>query len=163
MDRGCFYTSLRAINLNTSLKSSLLFNLFFYGFNCEAFGEKYWGETMRPLWRRMDEYRRALMKLSSIHVEFFKASHLATHINRAPKFKVVVLHRHLTHPLKRNIMEGLEIRRHDPEINYKEKLRGVLWLIGWLESWTLSIRSHSVVVSFRSIDRIDGVIICSTR
>ncbi|EYB95418.1 hypothetical protein Y032_0160g3342 [Ancylostoma ceylanicum] len=101
-----------------------------YLIRCEGCGEKYVGETMRPLRRRLDEHRRALTNPASYLSESFSRHRTLRHTNdRAPKFNVVVLHRHLTRTLKRKAMEAFEIKRHGPEINNKEELREVLRLI----------------------------------
>ncbi|EYC15205.1 hypothetical protein Y032_0037g3382 [Ancylostoma ceylanicum] len=101
-----------------------------YLIKCDGCGERYVGETMRPLRRRLDEHRRALVNPSSYPSESFSRHRTLKHTSeRAPTFKVTVLHRHLTRTLERKIMEAVEIRRHKPEINNKEELRDVLRLI----------------------------------
>ncbi|EYC39096.1 hypothetical protein Y032_0676g1431 [Ancylostoma ceylanicum] len=101
-----------------------------YLITCEGCGEKYVGETMRPLRRRLDEHRRALTNPSSYASESFSKHRTLKHTyERAPMLKVTVLHRHLVNTLERKIMEAVEIRRHSPEINNKEELREVLRLV----------------------------------
>ncbi|EYC13387.1 hypothetical protein Y032_0044g961 [Ancylostoma ceylanicum] len=97
---------------------------------CAGCGEKYIGETMRPLRRRLDEHRRALANPASYPSESFSRHRTLKHTTEPPPaFTVRVLHRHLTRTLERKIMEAREIRRHEPEINTREELREVLRLI----------------------------------
>ncbi|EYC28816.1 hypothetical protein Y032_0007g3445 [Ancylostoma ceylanicum] len=85
---------------------------------------------MRPLRKRLDEHRRALTNPASYPSESFSRHRTLKHTTeRAPTFRVTVLHRHLTQTLERKIMEAVEIKRHNPEINNKEELREVLRLI----------------------------------
>ncbi|EYC19331.1 hypothetical protein Y032_0024g1025 [Ancylostoma ceylanicum] len=101
-----------------------------YLIRCSGCGEKYVGETMRPLRKRLDEHRRALLNPSSYPSESFSRHRTLRHTHeQAPTFTVIVLHRHLTQTLERKVMEAMEIRRHNPEINSKEELREVLGLI----------------------------------
>ena len=98
--------------------------------SCVGCGEKYIGETMRPLRRRLDEHRRALANPASYPSESFSRHRTLKHTHEPPPaFTVRVLHRHLTRTLERKIMEAREIRRHEPEINTREELREVLRLI----------------------------------
>ncbi|EYC10986.1 hypothetical protein Y032_0053g2410 [Ancylostoma ceylanicum] len=101
-----------------------------YLIRCEGCGEKYVGETMRPLRRRLDEHRRALTNPASYPSESFSRHRTLRHTNdSAPKFNVVVLHRNMTRTLERKIMEAIEIKRYGPEINNKEELKEVLRFI----------------------------------
>ncbi|EYB85791.1 hypothetical protein Y032_0290g1522 [Ancylostoma ceylanicum] len=101
-----------------------------YLLTCSGCGEKYIGETIRPLRKRLDEHRRALMNPASYPKESFSRHRTLRHAREQPPvFTVRVLHRHLTKTLERKIMEAREIRRHGPEINTKDELRDILRLI----------------------------------
>ncbi|EYC44341.1 hypothetical protein Y032_0464g1927 [Ancylostoma ceylanicum] len=101
-----------------------------YLIKCDGCGETYVGEIMRPLRNRLDEHRRALTNPASYPLESFSRHRTLKHTTeRAPAFRVTVLHRHLTQTSERKIMEAVEIKRHNPEINNKKKLGEVLRLI----------------------------------
>ncbi|EYC31235.1 hypothetical protein Y032_0004g2038 [Ancylostoma ceylanicum] len=101
-----------------------------YLLTCGGCGEKYIGETIRPLRKRLDEHRRALMNPASYSKESFSRHRTLRHAREQPPvFTVQVLHRHLMKTLERKIMEAREIRRHQPEINTKDELRDILRLI----------------------------------
>ncbi|XGW22535.1 hypothetical protein V3C99_005061 [Haemonchus contortus] len=101
-----------------------------YLIQCGGCGEKYVGETARPLKIRLDEHRRALANPAAYpHSSFSRHRTLRHEKESAPSFDVRVLHRYLVRPLERKIMEAREIYRIKPEINAKEEMRDLLRLI----------------------------------
>ncbi|EYB94948.1 hypothetical protein Y032_0165g27 [Ancylostoma ceylanicum] len=85
---------------------------------------------MRPLHQRFDEHRRALHNPSSYPTNSFSGHRTLVHTEeRPPDFEVTVLHRFLTNPLERKMMEAVEIGRRSPEINNKEERLEALRLI----------------------------------
>uniref|UniRef100_A0A7I4XVS1 Reverse transcriptase domain-containing protein n=1 Tax=Haemonchus contortus TaxID=6289 RepID=A0A7I4XVS1_HAECO len=101
-----------------------------YLIQCGGCGEKYVGETARPLKIRLDEHRRALANPAAYPNSSFSRHRTLKHEKEnAPSFDVRVLHRYLVRPLERKIMEAREIYRIKPEINAKEEMRDLLRLI----------------------------------
>ncbi|KAL6726824.1 hypothetical protein Aduo_008755 [Ancylostoma duodenale] len=94
-----------------------------YMITCTGCGQRYVGETGRPLGKRLDEHRRAFTHPQSYPNNSFSRHRTTTHTREsAPDFEVKALHRHLERPLERKIMEAKEIRRCKPEINSREEL-----------------------------------------
>ncbi|EYC31018.1 hypothetical protein Y032_0004g1905 [Ancylostoma ceylanicum] len=97
---------------------------------CRGCGQKYVGETSRPLHKRLDEHRRALQNTSSYPSSSFSRHRTLVHKQApAPDFDVAILHRSLENPLERKMMEAVKIRRRTPEINSKDEQLGALRLI----------------------------------
>ncbi|EYC11231.1 hypothetical protein Y032_0051g2089 [Ancylostoma ceylanicum] len=89
-----------------------------YMITCSTCGQRYIGETGRPLRERLNEHRRALTSPQSYPTNSFSRHRTAVHTREPPPLlEVTVLHRHLEHPVERKIMEAREIKRHRPEIN----------------------------------------------
>ncbi|EYC21534.1 hypothetical protein Y032_0988g3301 [Ancylostoma ceylanicum] len=101
-----------------------------YMITCDKCGQRYIGETGRPLKERLDEHRRAFTSPQSYPNNSFSKHRTAVHTRESPPlFKITVLHRHLEQPLERKIMEAREIKRHNPEINSRDELAEALRLI----------------------------------
>ncbi|EYC13713.1 hypothetical protein Y032_0043g880 [Ancylostoma ceylanicum] len=101
-----------------------------YLITCRECGQKYVGETSRPLHKRLNEHRRALQNPSSYSSSSFSRHRTLVHTQApAPEFDVTILHRFLENPLERKMMEAVEIRRRTPEINSKDEQLEALRLI----------------------------------
>ncbi|EYB82562.1 hypothetical protein Y032_0357g3392 [Ancylostoma ceylanicum] len=101
-----------------------------YMITCSKCGQRYIGETGRPLKERLNEHRRALACPQSYPTNCFSKHRTTMHTREPPPLiHVAVLHRHLEHPLERKIMEAREIKRHHPEINSRDELTEALKLI----------------------------------
>ncbi|EYC20386.1 hypothetical protein Y032_0022g598 [Ancylostoma ceylanicum] len=101
-----------------------------YLIKCRGCGQRYIGESGRPLRKRLDEHRRALVRPQAYPNNSFSRHRTTVHTqDRVPDFDVLVLHRHLENLLHRKIMEAREIKRYQPEINNKEELVEALKLI----------------------------------
>ena len=101
-----------------------------YLVTCEGCGRKHVGETMRPLYRRMDEHVRALRNPSSYPRSGFSRHRTLFHEQEAPpSLKVTILHRSKEGPLERKLLEALAIKRLSPEINNRDELMGAMSLI----------------------------------
>ncbi|EYC26545.1 hypothetical protein Y032_0010g1212 [Ancylostoma ceylanicum] len=94
-----------------------------YLITCSGCGQRYVGESERPLRKRLDEHRRALNRPQSYPTNSFSKHRTTMHTyGSIPEFEVKVLHRNLVKPLDRKIMEAKEIKRYKPEINNREEL-----------------------------------------
>ncbi|EYC25440.1 hypothetical protein Y032_0012g1893 [Ancylostoma ceylanicum] len=101
-----------------------------YMVTCEGCGEKYVGETARPLHKRIDEHLRALRNHASYPNSSFSHHRTLRHTREDPPgVRVTVLHRSLRSPLERKLLEALEIKRITPEINNRDELWDTLRLI----------------------------------
>ncbi|EYC24156.1 hypothetical protein Y032_0014g2356 [Ancylostoma ceylanicum] len=101
-----------------------------YMITCSKCGQRYIGETGRPLKERLNEHRRSLACPQSYPTNCFSKHRTTMHTREPPPLiHVAVLHRHLEHPLERKIMEAREIKRHHPEINGRDELTEALKLI----------------------------------
>ncbi|EYB94347.1 hypothetical protein Y032_0172g339 [Ancylostoma ceylanicum] len=101
-----------------------------YMITCSTCGQRYIGETGRPLRERLNEHRRALTSPQSYPANSFSRHRTAVHTREPPPLlEVTVLHRHLEHPVERKIMEAREIKRHRPEINSRDELAETITLI----------------------------------
>ncbi|EYC11329.1 hypothetical protein Y032_0051g2148 [Ancylostoma ceylanicum] len=101
-----------------------------YMITCSTCGQRYIGETGRPLRERLNEHRRALTSPQSYPTNSFSRHRTAVHTREPPPLlEVTVLHRHLEHPVERKIMEAREIKRHRPEINSRDELAETITLI----------------------------------
>ncbi|EYC43594.1 hypothetical protein Y032_0488g2356 [Ancylostoma ceylanicum] len=101
-----------------------------YLITCRGCGQKYVGETSRPLHKRLDEHRRALQNPSSYPSRSFSRHWTLVH-RQAPAtgFDVAIPHRFLENPLERKLMEAVEIRRRTPESSSKGEQLEALRLI----------------------------------
>ena len=94
-----------------------------YLITCSGCGQRYVGESGRPLRKRLDEHRRALNRPQSYPTNSFSKHRTTMHTyGSIPEFEIKVLHRNLVKPLDRKIMEAKEIKRYKPEINNREEL-----------------------------------------
>ncbi|EYB97658.1 hypothetical protein Y032_0139g2146 [Ancylostoma ceylanicum] len=101
-----------------------------YLIKCNGCGQRYVGESGRPLRKRLDEHRRALNRPQAYPRNSFSRHRTTVHTRDfPPEFEVTVLHRHLDNPVDRKIMEAREIKRYQPEINTREELVEALRLI----------------------------------
>ncbi|EYC29326.1 hypothetical protein Y032_0006g2917 [Ancylostoma ceylanicum] len=101
-----------------------------YMITCTKCGQRYIGETGRPLRERLNEHRRAFASPQSYPTNSFSKHRTAMHTRESlPLLEVTVLHRYLEHPVERKIMEAREIKRHHPEINSRDELAEALSLI----------------------------------
>ncbi|EYC10257.1 hypothetical protein Y032_0056g2642 [Ancylostoma ceylanicum] len=101
-----------------------------YMIKCKGCGQRYIGESGRPLRKRLDEHRRALIRPQAYPNNSFSRHRTNVHTrDSTPDFDVMVLHRHLENTLHRKILEAREIKRYQPEINNKEELVEALKLI----------------------------------
>ena len=101
-----------------------------YLVTCEGCGQKYVGETSRPLYKRLDEHLRALRNPSSYPKSGFSRHRTLHHTYEdPPAIKATVIHRSLEAPLERKLLEALAIKRLSPEINNKDELMEALRLI----------------------------------
>ncbi|EYC15824.1 hypothetical protein Y032_0035g2983 [Ancylostoma ceylanicum] len=97
---------------------------------CNGCGQRYVGESGRPLRKRLDEHRRAFNRPQAYPKNSFSRHRTTVHTRDAPpEFEVTVLHRNLDNPVDRKIMEAREIKRYQPEINSREELVEALKLI----------------------------------
>nr|CDJ91664.1 hypothetical protein HCOI_01325800 [Haemonchus contortus] len=89
-ERSCrYYTSGKICELQGTV----------YSIQCGGCGEKYVGETARPLKIRLDEHRRALANPAAHpHSSFSRHGTLKHEKENAPSFDVRVLHRYLVRP-----------------------------------------------------------------
>ncbi|EYC45630.1 hypothetical protein Y032_0421g1170 [Ancylostoma ceylanicum] len=89
-----------------------------YLIKCNGCGQRYVGESGRPLRKRLDEHRRAFNRPQAYPRNSFSRHRTTVHTRDSPpEFEVTVLHRHLDNPVDRKIMEAREIKRYQPEIN----------------------------------------------
>ncbi|EYC30718.1 hypothetical protein Y032_0004g1730 [Ancylostoma ceylanicum] len=101
-----------------------------YLVTCEGCGQKYIGETSRPLYKRLDEHVRALRNPSSYPNSGFSRHRTLCHTHEhPPAIRATVLHRSVETPLERKLIEALEIKRQSPEINNKDELMDAMRLI----------------------------------
>ncbi|EYC09420.1 hypothetical protein Y032_0060g3105 [Ancylostoma ceylanicum] len=101
-----------------------------YLIKCNGCGQRYVGESGRPLRKRLDEHRRAFNRPQAYPKNSFSRHRTTVHTRDAPpEFEVTVLHRNLDNPVDRKIMEAREIKRYQPEINSREELVEALKLI----------------------------------
>ena len=102
-----------------------------YLVTCEGCGQRYVGETMRPLHKRMDEHVRALRNPASYPKSGFSRHRVLHHQREAPPaLKVSVIHRTKEAPLERKLLEAIAIKRLSPEINNRDELMEAMRLIG---------------------------------
>ncbi|EYC22806.1 hypothetical protein Y032_0016g2961 [Ancylostoma ceylanicum] len=101
-----------------------------YMITCTKCGQRYIGETGRPLRERLNEHRRAFVSPQSYPTNSIFKHRTAMHTREfLPLLEVTVFHRHLEHPVERKIMEAREIKRHHPEVNSRDELAEALSLI----------------------------------
>ncbi|EYC45561.1 hypothetical protein Y032_0423g1199 [Ancylostoma ceylanicum] len=101
-----------------------------YMITCSNCGQRYIGETGRPLRERLNEHRRALASPQSYPTNSSSKHRTEVHTREPPPLlEVKVLHRYLEHPVERKIMEAREIKRHRPEINSRDELAEALTFI----------------------------------
>ena len=101
-----------------------------YLVECQGCGQKYVGETGRPLYKRIDEHRRAMGNPPSYPNSSFSRHRTHAHAHQEPpSLSITVLHRSVENAMERKILEALEIKRLSPEINNREELRDIMQVI----------------------------------
>ena len=101
-----------------------------YLVTCEGCSQKYVGETMRPLFKRLDEHVRALRNPPAYPRSAFSRHRTLLHQDEEPpSLKVTVLYRSREAPLERKLLEAITIKRLSPEINNRDELIEAMRLV----------------------------------